>query len=81
MPRKPKRHYNSNRAIYHQAADPERAAKRIEARARFLRQIEKERQIGPDPKYDHSRGRSEIARLGERQKWKSISDEYDREVK
>lgn len=78
MTRKPKRHNNPNRAIYQQVADPKRAAKRIEARIQFLRQIEKERQIGPDPKYDHSRGRSEIAWLGERQKWRSLLDEYEK---
>ena len=78
MPKKPKRHENPNRAIHNRKADPKRAARRIQSRILFLTRIAKEKEIGPDPRYDHSRGRNEVEWLGERQRWQLLSAEYDK---
>lgn len=80
MPRKPHRHDNPNRAIHNRKADPKRAAKRIESRIMFLKQIEKEREIGVDPIFDHSRGRGDD-RLRLNSEWLRRSQEYDERVK
>lgn len=75
MPRK--RHDNPKRAEHNRKADPKRAAKRIEAKIMFLRQIAKEREIGIDPIYDHSRGRSWTYRDELSSAWLKASKEYD----
>lgn len=77
MPQKPKRHYNPNRAIHNRIANPKRTAKRLEAQMIFLRQMRKEKEIGPDPLYDHGRGRNETYRWELRADWLKRSREYD----
>jgi hypothetical protein len=74
-----KRHDNPNRAEHNRKADPERAEKRLNARIKFLKQIEKETAVGIDPIYDHCRGRHDTTRFEESSDWKKISKEYDRE--
>lgn len=75
MPRKT--HYNPERAIHNRVADPKRAQKRIAARQAFDRQIAKERAIGVDPQFDHSRGRTDYARDEARVVWLKASRTYD----
>lgn len=78
MPRKPHRHSNPERAIHNREAKPARTRKRLEARMAYLRQLRKEREIGVDPKFDHSRGRSETEWIAKREHWNHLSAIYDK---
>jgi hypothetical protein len=73
-----KRHDNPNREEHNRKARPTRALERTTARVIYLQRLAKELEIGPDPKYDHSRGRNEMEWLGERQRWQYLSAEYDK---
>ncbi len=54
-----------------------RTQRRIAARQAFDRQIAKERAIGIDPQFDHSRGRTDYARDAARAEWLKASRAYD----
>lgn len=54
-----------------------RTQRRIAARQAFDRQIAKERAIGVDPQFDHSRGRTDYARDEARAAWLKASCAYD----
>ena len=54
-----------------------RTLERIHARQTFDRQIAKERAIGTDPWFDHSRGRNDYARDEARAEWLKKSRAYD----
>ncbi len=54
-----------------------RAAKRKDAKVRFLLQVIKEKTIGVDPIFDHSRGRSDFARREMQANFLKRSKEYE----
>ena len=75
MPRK--RHDNPNRAEHNLKADPKRNLKRKTARVLYLMRLAKEKEIGVDPLYDHSRGRTDTYRAELRSAWLKASRGYD----
>lgn len=64
-----KRHHNPNRIEHNREANPKRNTNRLNARVAYLLKLKREREIGPDPFYDHSRGRNETERAALRAEW------------